>query len=960
MKREFLDSGKLLVNAVTDWLLAQARVTPGSARALDHLLVVVPTSQSGRRLRLALAERTGGCIPPRICLPQHLIVPAREPAFPTATPTESMGILADLLTRLDLAAFPDLFPAQGHPSEQAFPWALNVSRQLHDLWRILQENALTMGDVAARVGHLLHGDDLDTEIRRWQDLARLETQFFSDLARLRLTPITLARQPAAHDPAIPEGIEQIILPALADAQPALYTALSKLANAITVTVLIHADASDDARFDVYGRPEPSHWTGANAPQLPLTDAQITLATNSPEQARHAAEHYASRTIANGRPPALGMADDTLFNELQRAFLARGVTLHNPAASPVAASSLGRLIRLVGQLAAGQNFSALSAFLREADVQRWADTLFQDIPSFAYADALKELDALQNKHLPQTFEDALHHSKDAPGFRQINRVLAQLDVLLNLSAATYNERLLIILNTLFTARTVHSNVPGDRELIAAAAEVRTLLDEADSRVLHTVLDSDQIVQLFSASLTAATYQLEHDIPQTVSTEGWLELQWHPTPELIITGFNEGIIPDSVVGHAFLPDRLRQGLGLTSNAQRLARDTCLLHALLLSRAPGAVHLLLERVSAAKDIRKPSRLLFLCDDATFVARAKSLFSDPENVPAGHPRTLPSAWRLALPYPAPAPDTLRVTDFKDYLTCPFTFYLRNVLKMKPQDDRLQELDALAFGSLCHQALDAFANSPGRDADDPAIIRAFLENHVWQTLHSLFGSSLTVVLHLQGAAACERLAFAAQEQARLVAQGWRIHAAEQSATLNGLGATIRGRIDRMDRHEASGAFRILDYKTWARLGDNNGLDRFSTAKHATVETAQANGFPAFTFEDAKKSRVWTDLQLPLYLLMAQASGLAPNDATIECGYFVLGDTAADTQVKAWDFSSLRGSAEETARHVIGRIQAGIFWPPQAIAQEFLPLLLDPAAPDTSISPDWLADQQNRSGNFTK
>jgi len=945
----------LLVHAVTDWLLTQARVTPGNVCAFDHLLVVTPTRQAGRRLRLALAERTGGCIPPHICLPHHLITPAHEPTFPTATQTESMGILADLLTRLDLADFPDLFPTKGHPPKQTLPWALNVSRQLHDLWRILQENALTTNDVATRVGYLLHGDDLDTEIRRWQDLARLEALFFSAIARLRLTPIALARQQATHHPVTPEGIEQIILPALADAQPALYTALSKLPSTITVTVLIHADASDGARFDVWGRPEPAQWTGANAPQLPLTDAQITLAPDSPEQARQAAERYASRAAAQATPPALGMADDTLFNELQCAFLSRGVTLHNPAAYPVAASSLGRLIRLVGQLTTGQSFTTLSAFLREADVQRWADTLFQTDASFSYADALKELDSLQNKHLPQTLADARLHSKDVPEFRRVNRVLEQLDLLLAPSAATYSERLLAILNTLFTARTVHSGVPGDRELIAAASAVRTLLDETSSSVLRTALDSDQIIQLFTASLATTTYQLEHDIPQTVSTEGWLELQWNPSPELIITGFNEGVVPDAVVGHAFLPDRLRQGLGLTSNARRLARDTYLLQSLLLVRVPGSAHLFLERVSATKDMRKPSRLLFLCDDPTFVTRAKTLFAEAENVPAGNPRTLPTAWRLNLPLPPPAPDTLRVTAFKDYLTCPFTFYLRNVLKMKPQDDRMKELDALAFGSLFHQALDAFAKSPHRDSGDPATIQAFFEDYVWHTLHTLFGKSLTAVLHLQGTAACERLSFAAQEQARLIAQGWRIHATEQTATLGGLGVIIRGRIDRIDRHEASGAYRILDYKTWSRLGDN-ALDRFSSAKRATVESAQANGFPTFThpFEDNKKTRVWTDLQLPLYLLMAKATSLTPSNATIECGYFVLGDNAADTLVKAWDFSALCESAEEAARHVVRRIQAGIFWPPQAIAKEFQPLFLDPHTPDSSISPDWLADQQNR------
>ena len=948
MNREFLDPEIVLLRAATDWLLAQARTAAGGAVALDHLLVVVPTRQAGRRLRLALAERTGGCIPPQIRLPQHLIVPAQEPAFPVASPTESLGLLADLLTRLDLAAFPGLFPEEGRPGEQSFVWALNVSRQLHDLWRILQENALTMGDVAARARHLLRGDDLDTEVRRWQELAQVESRFFAALARHQRTHAAQARQQAAHHPAVPEGIERIVLPALADAQPALYTALERLAGAVGVTVLIHADPSHGARFDAWGRPDPARWTGEHAPHLPLDDAHITLAPNSPEQARLAAERYAARA-ALGEPPALGMADDALFNDLQSAFLSRGVTLHNPAAYPVAASTLGRLILLVKQLSDEQRFTTLSAFLREADVQRWAEALFGH--GFPYAVALRELDTLQNEHLPQTLADAL---RAAQNFPRANRVLERLDALLNPPAATYGERLLAILTALFAARTVHSDIPGDRELAAAADATRELLDELDSAVLRTALNSAQVAQLFASAITAATYQLEHDIPGAVPTEGWLELQWDPAPEIIITGFNEGAVPDAIVGHAFLPDTLRHGLGLTSNAQRLARDTCLLQSLLLSRAPGAVQVLLERVSADSNVRKPSRLLFLCADATLAARAKRLFAEAEAAPAGHPRTLPPAWRLNLPPPPPAPDTLRVTAFKDYLACPFTFYLRNVLGMAPQDDRTHELDALAFGTLCHKALDAFAKSAVKDSADAQEIQAFLERHIWQALRDRFGDSLTAVLHLQGAAACERLAFAAREQARLAAQGWRIRKAETAATLNGLGATLRGRIDRIDRHDATGAIRILDYKTWAGLGDNDGLDRFSTASRAKAEAAAAAGYPAFTFGDGKRPRVWTDLQLPLYLLMAQANDLVPEGAAAECGYFVLGDTAAETRVKAWDFTPLRANAEDTARRVIQRIRAGIHWPPQAIAPEFLPLFLDPHTPEASLSPEWVAEQKSR------
>ena len=86
MERIFLDNTKPLVSAVTEWLAAQMRVTPGGVKSLSHLLVIVPTRQAGRRLRLALAEQSGGCLPPLIRLPAQVIIPAREPDIPAATP----------------------------------------------------------------------------------------------------------------------------------------------------------------------------------------------------------------------------------------------------------------------------------------------------------------------------------------------------------------------------------------------------------------------------------------------------------------------------------------------------------------------------------------------------------------------------------------------------------------------------------------------------------------------------------------------------------------------------------------------------------------------------------------------------------------------------------------------------------------------------------------------------------
>ena len=959
MKRLFLNPAVPLVSAVAEWLVTQLRVTPGGVASLSHLLVIVPTRQAGRRLRLALAEQTGGCLPPLVRLPLQMIAPAREPELPVASPAETVGLLSRVLLDLDLSGYPDLFPEKGHPQVQTFPWALGVARQVSDLWGILQENALTMGDVAARVETLLCGEDLDVEVSRWRDLSRVEALFFDALRRHGRTPAPLARRLAVADPALPENVEGIVLPGLSDAQPALYPVLEKLGARAAITVLVHADPAQDARFDQWGRPDPAQWTGDRAPLLPLADEQIILAANSVEQARLVAEAFAAIPQDEGLP-SLGLADESLFGELQSAFLTRRLPLHNPAAYPLAASSLGRLIQQLEQLCRQPRFTLLAAFLREADVMRWLERRAQSHAG-SYADMLRSLDELQNRHLPQTLDAAMRFceqdrgadAKTAAKWASLLATLREVRDLLDPRGSPHLDHLTAMLRTLFAARTLQETAPGDRELAAAAEAVLSVFEALSSELLAEALNEPQRSLLLETLLASATYQLEPENAEALVTEGWLELPWSPSQELVIAGFNEGSVPDAVVGHAFLPDQLRQGLGLTSNERRSARDTHLLQTLLASRPPNAVRIFLERVSSRNDVRKPSRLLFLCDEATLTKRAKQLFRDAESAAAGHHRSLPDAWRLTLPLPQATVDRLSATAFKSYLECPFTFFLKQVLKMEACDDRAVELDAPAFGTLCHTALEAFGRSELNASADAEAIAAFLQAEVWRVLQTRYGETLPAILHLQASAACKRLAFFAKRQACLRAEGWQIVATEQPLTLTASGVAVCGRADRIDYHAGTRAWRILDYKTWDRLGKNEGLDRFTAAGKNDIEAAGLRGLRPFQFCD--KPRVWTDLQLPLYLLMARAAGAVPSGASVECGYFALGETEAETASRTWNLEPVCDSAMDAARRVISGVQSGIFWPPapnEAWARDYGALFLE--SPERSISPDWIADQSAR------
>ena len=112
---QFVDSGSRLVDAVADWLCDRfVQDTPSGVRSLAHVLVAVPTAQSGRCLRLALARRSaakgwGGLLPPHVAMPNELLSD-RDQLI--ATEAEEIVALAEVLLTVDFSDFPVLFPRE--------------------------------------------------------------------------------------------------------------------------------------------------------------------------------------------------------------------------------------------------------------------------------------------------------------------------------------------------------------------------------------------------------------------------------------------------------------------------------------------------------------------------------------------------------------------------------------------------------------------------------------------------------------------------------------------------------------------------------------------------------------------------------------------------------------------------------------------------------------------------------
>jgi hypothetical protein len=406
-------------------------------------------------------------------------------------------------------------------------------------------------------------------------------------------------------------------------------------------------------------------------------------------------------------------------------------------------------------------------------------------------------------------------------------------------------------------------------------------------------------------------------------GWLELALDDAVELIVVGMNEGHVPGRPGPDAMLPEALRRRLGLPTSADRAVRDRYVLE--VLCRTGRRVTLISGRVDTQGQPMLPSRLL-LGGGPDSAARRLLEHVDAGGargrVLAGGSDASPSAQLsasgdgapqvrlqgLGLPRPAAGGEAitrLPVTAFRDYLACPYRFYLKRVLRLEGLDDREVEMDGGTFGSIAHAVLQDLGGSDLTASEDAGRIAAYLNDRLHHRLTQRYGLEPPRVIALQAAAMIDRLGAFAQWQARAVREGWRIdqrhrgieveHRAELD--VDGEPFEVYGRIDRIDVHPELG-YRVLDYKT----------------SETAVKPEQAHR------QKVDGVATWVDLQLPLYGRLAAGAGC---DGPVAVGYVRLPRTLGDVGwVDAgWDGPALE-EAMATAEQVVRGVRAGTFWPP--------------------------------------
>lgn len=904
LRRVFLPWDRPLPAAAAAWL---ARDWSGSGPLdLGGWLVIVPTRQSGRRLREALAEhaaaRNSAVLAPRVVLPEDLVTPepGTEHGAPAASRLEAQLAWIEVLRMADLEEFRDVFPVD--PPARNFSWAARLAGQFQRLQAALGENGLRMRDVIARAGAGL------PEIARWRQLGELEGRYDAALAAAGRRDAQAMRIDFVRQVTPPAGIARIVLLATPDPLPLAIGALAQLARMMPVDVVVCGPRETEAAalFDEWGRPVEDVWR-----RRPLTvgdfASHVHLCADAAEQAARVAD------LAQGYDPpegllAVGVADAEVAPLLENRLRGSGLAVFNPEGRPRARDGLHVLLTTLAGLVREPAFDTVAALARCPDFIAWLESR-EPAGTFSAAAMLKELDDLHALHLPATIAAALEHTVRRPAARAALAGAEELRA--QLATGVFPASAAAVLGAVFGAR----RLAADDTLVESAEAWMDVLRGAGEAAggfpgLAPAEWWDLTLAQFGESV-----RFDARPAGAVELLGWLELLWEDSPHLVVTGLNDGRVPESVTGDAFLPEALRVRLGLKTNEIRFARDAYLLAAL-AARAGGAgrLDLLVGKVSAAGDPLRPSRLLLLCDDAELPARVAALFRLAEAARPGLPWQ--RAWQLVPPV-VPAPPRVSVTAFRSYLHCPFRFYLKHALNMEAVDPLKSELDAFDFGTLCHAALEAAGKEPAlRDCTDAAPLREFMLRKIDQIARDRYGAELTLPLLVQLESARQRLSRAAEVQAAQRAAGWVVEHIERKFELPLGGVTVIGRIDRIERHAETGAVRVLDYKT---------SDRAVSPRTAHVRAARRDETaPAWArFSIGGKELVWIDLQLPLYLeALAGEAGV-----TVGAGYFNLPKAVGETALTLWEDydAAWRAAARRCAEGVAAGVTAGIFWPPAEV-----------------------------------
>ena len=858
------------------WLLERRDTLP-------HTLVVVPTSQGGRRLREALAEQgSGALLSPKIATPGTML---RTPDPTVAVDWMEQLAWMEILERIeDWEGLQDFFP---EAPETTGEWSGGLAAELTALRRTLQENGLSL----AAAAHML---SKTIESGRWEVLARLETLMERTLGAWGLQSRSRV---LAQGIKLPDGIRAVVLAGITDAPPLLEKAL--LAWNGPVAALIAAPATESEAFSPLGKPLEC-WLQRNLPWPDGARGAVHLVADPRQEAAEALRVVADHNLPSNEV-ALGSADRDTGDELARVFTRAGWTAFHPAAQPVT-TGLTRWLKIWKTWLVDPTLATLADLLAMPETSNLIDGS-RSVKAELLARLRNDWMVIRADDLRQRIGTVRFRSEAQRD--HAHEVMRAADSLENRRNRFLNGDFIEAMTELLDP------MPADESAVFS-----DWLDDAATLMRQVRRDA-----VFWLSLMLDDIPAPSPLPpdgRVLDVQGWLELLYEPGKHLVLCDMNEGKVPARKSGDPFLGETACGMLGLTRDADRAARDAFLYQAMLEARRDGGrVDVFCAKSGTGGESLLPSRLLLAAERDQLPERVAFLFRGVEPPEAGMRWHADWKWQ---PRAVAVSPSLSVTSFSTWLACPFRFYLKHALRMQTTEPGRIEWNARDFGSVAHEILERWGGDPAaRDLTDMATLHEWLSAMLDEVVGEWFGAQAPLAIRLQTESLRQRLLWFARKQSAIRADGWETIAVETKFELQIGPSLIRGTYDRLDRHQETGALRVIDYKT-GKAGNVEKAHRTKIVSSTTLPVHLAEDSPVIHEVGDGTAHRWSNLQLPLYALaLKESHGVIPTPC-----YFHLGATEADVALETWsNFADPDlTAAAQCAEWITGQIAAGVFWPP--------------------------------------
>ncbi|MEY4243285.1 MAG: hypothetical protein RLZZ245_870 [Verrucomicrobiota bacterium] len=884
IERVFLGWDRPFLTEAVDWLLARRDELPG-------WMVVVPTAQSGRRLREALAEVQGGLLAPQVVTPGSFLKMRDDEA--AADWLEHLAWVEVLEGVEDWSAYGALFPES--PAEDGKEWAGGMAREMVGLRRSLQENGILLETAGRKLADTV-------EAERWEALGRLEEMVE---ARLQSWQVKSRSRVLAEGMPRPEGISRIVLAGVVEMPPLVERAWEHAAGVIDVTVLVGAPESESAGFSKLGRPLPV-WAERS---LSWPDGEVIVAADPRQQAVEALR-VVSEARTSSKDLALGAADAEVGEELARAFTRDAWVAFHPAA-PQVKRGLSRWFKIWSRWLAEPTLAVMSDLLCAPETGV--------LVGGKRAQKAKRLAELRDRWMVMRVAD-LRRRTDAEAFRHDwERESAEELCMAGEALEAWRAS--------FLAEDFAAVM---ERMLGVLARTGPATEETAARLGEWLVTAAPVISSVRRGAGFWMEMMLAELPDPASlppagrvldVQGWLELFHEPGSHLLLCGMNDGKVPARSGGEPWLSEASRMRLGLITDTDRSARDAFLYQSMLEARRQGGrVDVICGKSGAGGEILLPSRLLLAGTREALPERVKHLFREVAPPEAGLRWEKDWHWKPRVLTP---PKRLSATSFVDYLACPFRYYLKHVLQMSEPEVGRVEWSSRDFGTVAHEVLENWGRDlEARASEDAAEIYAWLSGELDRVVAVWFGERVPLSVRIQAEAMRQRFEWLAKVQAEERAKGWEIIEIERKVEFQVGDAVIVMKIDRVDMQRETGRLRVVDYKT----GRVEGVDKVHRKKVTDASVLPAHYTREdpviYVGEDKGKSVNfrWENLQLPMYAVGLVEEG---KPLPMPC-YFTMGNTLADVGMHEWEGFEMADleAARACAEWVAGRISEAKFWPP--------------------------------------